>query len=78
MVAIHMAEAAQQQKVLEQSGAVADTISYMEVFKEEQVTKAQYDSAMVFYSAHPQLLDQVYDEVINELNKMQSAEMKKK
>ncbi len=42
------------------------------IFKVHHITKAQYDSSLSFYTAHPDLLDEVYQEVINELSKKQS------
>lgn len=78
LTSIHLAEAEQQRKVNEQTATSADTFSFSEIFKQESITKQQYDSSMKFYSAHPQILDQMYDEVINELNKMQMEETKKK
>lgn len=75
---IHLAEAGRQQAVMKDPSAAADTFSFRELFKNEQITKAQYDSSMKYYAAHPDLLDQVYDEVINELNRMQIEEMRKK
>ena len=77
-VGIHLLEAEQGQRTIDQSLNGTDTISFQSVFKKENITKTQYDSSLIFYSAHPQLLDEVYDKVINELNKMQSEEKKKK
>lgn len=77
LTGIHIKEAEQQQLVLDQSALASDTFSFNEVFKKENITRAQYDSSMMFYTAHPQLLDQVYDEVINELNNMKSEPVKK-
>ena len=75
---VHLAEATQQQMILDQSANPSDTFSFNEIFKKAKIKKADYDSSMKFYSAHPQLLDQVYDEVINELNEMSLEESKKK
>jgi hypothetical protein len=75
---VHIAEADQQQKVLEQSATMSDTFSFDAVFKKVNISRAEYDNSMKFYSANPELLDQVYDEVINELSHRQSQELKKK
>lgn len=42
------------------------------VFKMHHITKAKYDSSLSFYATYPDLLDEIYQEVINELSKKQS------
>ncbi|HEY6159851.1 MAG TPA: DUF4296 domain-containing protein [Bacteroidia bacterium] len=73
---IHLTQAVRQQKLIQQQ-PVTDT-TFNEVFKNEQVTQEQFDNSMKFYTSHPALLDQVYDEVISELTRMQREELKKK
>lgn len=77
-VGIHLLEAEQGQRTIDQNVMGVDTFSFETIFVKEKITKAQYDSSMIFYTAHPKLLDEVYDNVINELNKMQAEEKKKK
>jgi hypothetical protein len=77
-VGIHMLEAERGERTIDQSLAGTDTMSFQPVFQKENIKKSQYDSSLIFYSSHPQLLDEVYDKVINELNKMQAEEKKKK
>lgn len=38
---------------------------------ENKVTRAQYDSAIVFYSKHPGLYKKIYENVLTSLSKMQ-------
>ena len=48
-----------------------DSIEIMEpIFEKYSVTRVQFDSTMMEYSRHPDLLDKVYDEVIMKLNLM--------
>jgi len=35
------------------------------------IDKAVYDSSVSFYTLHPEIMEQLYDEVINELSKKQ-------
>ena len=53
----------------------ADTISYSVIFANNKIKKADYDSSMKYYTLHPELLNEIYDEVINKLehNKKQLA-----
>jgi hypothetical protein len=78
LTAVHIAEAEQQQRVLDQLASPSDTFSFQDVFKKQQINRAEYENSMKFYSANPELLDQIYDEVINELSRKQAEEMKKK
>lgn len=45
------------------------TTIYTNLFKKHQVSKAQLDSSMVFYSQQPELFMQMYDEVFARLSK---------
>ena len=41
------------------------------VFIIHQITQAQYDSSLSFYSNHPEIMEEIYDSVITELSKKQ-------
>ncbi|MDX2172278.1 MAG: DUF4296 domain-containing protein [Bacteroidota bacterium] len=45
--------------------------------KENNVTKSQYDSAVNFYSKHPQLYKQIYDDALQLLSEMQTLQKAK-
>jgi len=48
-----------------------DSIVLLEpIFEKHNVSRAEFDSTMMEYSRHPELLDKVYDEVIMKLNLM--------
>lgn len=49
----------------------AKTDNHSSIFKKHHITRQQYDSSMLFYSSHPELLTQIYDKVIAELSKKQ-------
>jgi hypothetical protein len=51
-------------------------IGWYDVFKKHGVTKAQYESSMSWYSANPETLNHLYDEVITELTTRQLKEKK--
>jgi hypothetical protein len=42
------------------------------IFKANHISKEKYDSSMAFYTGHPELLEEIYQDVINELSKKQS------
>ena len=48
------------------------------ILNKHHVTKEKYDSSMSFYAANPELLDEIYQDVINELSKKQGEASAKK
>lgn len=41
------------------------------ILKNHHVERALYDSSITFYMQHPEIMEEMYDEVINELSKKQ-------
>jgi hypothetical protein len=71
LVDIHIAQAA---AALYNTGDTArrtmtDYMPY--ILKIHEVEKAFYDSSLSFYTQHPEIMQEMYDEVINELSKKQ-------
>lgn len=54
-----------------------DTISFIQVFKRNHITKAEFDSSMVFYTQHPKLMNETYDKVIEVLSEKKTDAEKK-
>jgi hypothetical protein len=69
---IHIAEAEAGIHALPDSTSKG-LISFQKVFEKDTITKRQYEESLTFYIDHPQLLDTVYTQVLNELSKMQGA-----
>ncbi|MBI4929172.1 MAG: DUF4296 domain-containing protein [Bacteroidetes bacterium] len=69
---IHLAEAETNFRPLPDS-ASTEKLSFQKVFEENKITKAQYDTSISFYIGHPELLNEVYEKVLNELSKMQAG-----
>ena len=44
------------------------------LFRNHGITEAVYDSSLAFYTHHPELLDSIYKEVIEELSRRQGLE----
>jgi hypothetical protein len=73
LVDLHMAESEKQLTGGDFADtARTDTISFYKIFAKNKITKAEYDSSMMYYSKRPEMLDAIYDEVINELSRMQA------
>ena len=49
--------------------AINDYLPY--ILKIHHIEKAKYDSSTAFYTLHPEIMEEMYDEVINELSKKQ-------
>ncbi len=71
MVEVNITEAALNLNYLNDS-KVRDTKEYEDVFKRKKVSKEQYDESLKYYTEHPDDLIQMYDEVLNELSRMQA------
>ncbi|MCC7302259.1 MAG: DUF4296 domain-containing protein [Bacteroidia bacterium] len=70
LVKMHKADAEKQINRLHYPDSTrADTVNYDLLFSEAGVTRAQYDSSMAYYARVPAVLDEIYDEVIERLNK---------
>ena len=77
LVDIHLAQAYTGMNQLTDSSRVTmyDYAAY--IFNAHHITKQKYDSAMAFYTFHPDLLNEIYQDVINELSKKQSESERK-
>lgn len=54
------------------------TIPNFDVLKKNNISKKQYDENFEFYTQHPELLNEVYQLVLNDLSSMQAQVMNKK
>lgn len=48
------------------------------VLKKNNISKKQFDESFYFYSQHPDLLNEIYQIVLNDLSKMQAQVVNKK
>jgi hypothetical protein len=69
---IHIAEAEMSLGAFPDSSS-KEKISFQKIFEKEQITKEQYETSLSFYIDHPEMLNEIYQEVLNELSKKQSA-----
>ena len=54
------------------TGATVRPDKQYAVFKKHGISRAYYDSSLVFYSAHPELLSKIYEKLISDLSKKQA------
>jgi hypothetical protein len=67
MVDLHKTDALLQVTCLQFGHDDVTEIYYAEVLEKHGVTQAQFDSSLVWYTAHPQLFDKIYPKVMAEL-----------
>lgn len=79
MLDIHLLEASMSLNVasVDKNTATNPTPSF-DVLKKNKISKKQYDESFDFYSQHPELLNEVYQLVLNDLSKMQAEVLNKK
>ncbi len=72
---VHLAEASADLKTLPDSSST-EKIGFQKIYEKNQISKAQYDTSLSFYVNHPELLNEVYEMVLNELSKRQGEASK--
>jgi uncharacterized lipoprotein YehR (DUF1307 family) len=69
---IHMAEAEANLRTWPDSTSKTP-ISFQKIFEKDSVTKQQYEESLKFYTDNPELLNEVYENVLNDLSKLQAS-----
>ena len=72
---IHLAEANASLYTLPDSVS-SEKLHFEKIFAKHKITKIQYDKSISFYIDHPELLNEVYEKVLNELSRMQGEAAK--
>jgi len=54
-----------------------DSAYAFDPLKENNITKTQYDSSVAFYSRHPEVYKEVYDNVLERLSEMEAQRVAK-
>ena len=67
---IHLAEAEVNIHMLPDSSS-DKKLSFQKIFEKHAITKQQYEKSLSFYVNRPEMLDEIYESVLNELSKMQ-------
>ena len=73
MVDIHLLEAAMNVSIsTTDKVGISENQMVVDVFNKHNVTRKQYEDSYLFYTRNPELLEQVYELVLNDLSKMQA------
>lgn len=73
LVDLHKTDAMLQVAGLSVGNEEARRIYYAQVLEKHEVTQAEFDSSLVWYTAHPQLFDKIYPKVMAELKAQEDA-----
>ena len=65
----YLAEGASGINVKAVNGQSIDSVYLFNPLKDNNCTKAKFDSSILFYSKYPLILKQIYDDVLEQLNK---------
>ena len=73
LVDLHKTDALLQLSGLQYGHDEAANIYYAMTLERHGVTQAQFDSSLVWYTAHPQLFDKIYPKVLKDLQQEREA-----
>ena len=72
MTDIHLVDALSKQKVIDDNRRLdIKYAQYKSVLAKYQVSKADFDTTLVYYSKHPDEFKEIYNEIINEFKQME-------
>ncbi len=73
MVDVHIVEATAQLRQVKTKDDLAKAVltDYQEAFEQHNITEEAFKQSFEYYLDHPKLLHEVYEEVFNELTRMQ-------
>ena len=75
---IHLAQSAIAVATISDSSKYTITEYEAFIFEKNKTTQIHFTKSMAFYSAHPEVLQPIYDSVLVDLNKLQSETQSKK
>ena len=73
LVDLHKTDALLQINGLYNASTEDKAIYYAQVLEKHGITQAEFDSSLVWYTAHPQLFDKIYPKVLAELKEEEDA-----
>lgn len=73
MVDLHKTDGMMQAKGIPYNNLEVRAIYYAQVMERHGITQAEFDSSLVWYTAHPQLFDKIYPKVLKELHRQEDA-----
>ena len=73
LVDLHKTDALLQVAGLNYGHEEAKNMYYAQVLEKHGITQAEFDSSLVWYTAHPQLFDKIYPKVVRQLQAEETA-----
>ncbi len=82
LIDLHLAEAwKERRKMAEDTALIFIKSQYEEIFKMHDITRPDFEQSLDYYERHPDFMDEIYQEVINEMSRREGelkAKKKKK
>jgi hypothetical protein len=74
LIDIHLVYALQSSAMIRDLAREVDSIdTYSYIFDKYDVTRVQFDSTVAWYSRHPKLFTDIYDQVVMQLSRMNDS-----
>lgn len=73
IIDLHKTEALLDETGISRYNSEARSLYYAQVLERHETTQAQFDSSLVWYTAHPQLFDKIYPKVLASLDQEMEA-----
>jgi hypothetical protein len=74
LVDMHLVYALQSSAMIRNIGREVDSIdNYGYIYDKYDITKVQFDSTIAWYSRHPKIFTDIYDQVVMELSRMSDS-----
>src|SRR4051812_15475667 len=72
LVDVHLVEAFKDVSMPDDKSKYTTQQYYTYVFNRHHVTKYQFENSLDYYKSNPELMEEIYTEVINKLNELQA------
>lgn len=76
LVDLHIMEASVNLSILHDNKLTRDSAEFHNPYKAHNITKAQFEESFRYYSRDPEVLNEMYEEVISVLNRMHAEGLK--
>ena len=73
IIDLHKTEALMDESGLSRYNSEVRSVYYAQVLEKHGITQSQFDSSLVWYTAHPQLFDKIYPKVLKSLEEEQET-----
>ena len=74
LIDVHLAEAWKERRKMEEDSAlIFIKAQYETIFKLHNITRSEFENSLEYYENHPDIMDELYHEVINEMSRREAG-----